>query len=200
MIHNSELKDVFFSRNMPKHKSSGTFTDIYVLPQQNGMKRVEQKIVAKNFLQEILLRYSQPSNSLHTSKSYAADCIAISISDGDVGIDIAQLNMDLDFQDIAEACFSVKEIRALDSANAVMFFRNWTRKEAILKAAGVGIIEDMQHIPAMDGSHDALLPAVFQEKYDYHVYTVRIADHLLSVCSHYTSQFLNFYKLSASEP
>jgi 4'-phosphopantetheinyl transferase len=62
---------------------------------------------------------------------------------GNIGIDIEQIRTDFDADDIAQRYFSAAEISSLGqtslAARHAAFFSCWTRKEAFLKAKGVGL-------------------------------------------------------------
>jgi len=62
---------------------------------------------------------------------------------GEIGVDIERLRPVVHWQDIASRYFHPAETAAIGadaSPTPVNFFRCWTRKEAVLKAIGVGII------------------------------------------------------------
>lgn len=60
-----------------------------------------------------------------------------------LGVDVEQIRPDLDTEAIAERTFSSSECAALASLDGIArrdaFFACWTRKEAVLKAEGVGL-------------------------------------------------------------
>lgn len=182
---------------LPKSRVLNAAVDIYFLPQPSFVNRAKKKTIAKDFLDKIFTRYSLPQGLLYTSKSYSQEFIVIAISDQSVGIDIEKVNTQFKSLELAEACFSVVELQSLESANETMFFRIWTRKEAILKSVGSGIIEEIKLIPTLNGSHELPALSVFKENKDYYVYTLPFADHQLSICSAYRSESLNFHKISS---
>jgi 4'-phosphopantetheinyl transferase len=66
---------------------------------------------------------------------------------GQVGVDIEQ-HVGLDFESAAQAVLSEDELAILrgtrgERGREEFFLRTWTRKEAVLKAAGVGIVADL---------------------------------------------------------
>lgn len=79
----------------------------------------------------------------------------IAIGDTELGVDIAHLKPGFTYHDIASCYFGPDEqafIRC--SENAVdAFFLLWTRKEALLKATGKGIDNDLPRIPSLNGKH-----------------------------------------------
>lgn len=69
----------------------------------------------------------------------------------DIGIDIEKINLKIEFKELAIIYFSKKEIEFMGEAtsqNAVVrnFYRIWTRKEALLKALGTGLINDLNFL------------------------------------------------------
>lgn len=81
---------------------------------------------------------------LQFNVSHSGEMILIAISVGRaVGIDVEKIRTDLDCDGIAARFFSANERRILDSLSGPdryeAFFTCWTRKEAYLKARGVGL-------------------------------------------------------------
>lgn len=89
--------------------------------------------------------------------SYASKYILISISLCETGIDIENIKQNFDFKDILSACFSKEEIDFINNDQKISrqnFFLHWTRKEALLKYTGQGIIDDLTVIPTLNGIHN----------------------------------------------
>ncbi len=63
--------------------------------------------------------------------------------DADVGVDVEAVRLMSDLEDVAQSHFAPREIAALDALDPEekqgAFFRCWTRKEAFLKAKGLGL-------------------------------------------------------------
>ncbi len=78
-----------------------------------------------------------PSNGIHWSLSHKPRCVAAVVSDGSIGIDIEEI------EPRAEPIFglvaSEEEWEMGGGKDWGTFFRYWTAKEAVLKAAGIGI-------------------------------------------------------------
>jgi 4'-phosphopantetheinyl transferase len=91
---------------------------------------------------------SYPLTSLKFNISHAGDKILIGISQEDIGVDIEIIKDDFEFKQLASTYFSTKEQdeikRSLKPAET--FYKFWTRKEAILKASGVGITDELKNI------------------------------------------------------
>jgi 4'-phosphopantetheinyl transferase len=80
---------------------------------------------------------------LRFNLSHAGDLVLIAVAAGrDVGIDVEQVRDDLDVARLAEFAFSPSEVAALERVvpeqRAAAFYAGWTRKEAYVKARGLG--------------------------------------------------------------
>jgi 4'-phosphopantetheinyl transferase len=70
---------------------------------------------------------------------------------GEVGIDVETIKRDVEALEIASAHFTENEASIIAAAGTPqeqvsVFFRLWTRKEAVLKAAGVGILRGLDTV------------------------------------------------------
>lgn len=84
-------------------------------------------------------------NISHTRNSFA---IAIS-EHCSIGIDLEELNENIKFEPIIKRFFSEEEYNYILNSKRKSrdrFFLLWTRKEALLKSIGVGIIPQLSHI------------------------------------------------------
>jgi 4'-phosphopantetheinyl transferase len=93
---------------------------------------------------------------LHFNISHTDDFVVITVDNTPVGIDLEKINGTFVFENILEKIFTADEIKAIqdnDDHSRHMFYRLWTRKEALLKASGKGIDNDIPHIPSLDGVH-----------------------------------------------
>jgi phosphopantetheinyl transferase len=72
--------------------------------------------------------------------SHSDDRIAIAVADVDIGVDIERLRPMPHLEDVARHVFHPHELRWLAGQPQALpaFFRLWTLKEALLKAAGTG--------------------------------------------------------------
>lgn len=100
--------------------------------------------------------YIQSRIPLFYNVAHAGDKILIAVSDRVVGVDVEHIDRELDIADIAATCFSPQEREFMDTAadSTTAFYHLWTRKEALLKATGKGIDDDIIHVPALEGVHD----------------------------------------------
>lgn len=79
----------------------------------------------------------------------------IAIGHKELGVDIEILNPEFAYQDIASNYFSPAELAYIATSDnaAQAFFLLWTRKEALLKACGNGIDDNLPLVPALDGKY-----------------------------------------------
>jgi 4'-phosphopantetheinyl transferase len=82
-----------------------------------------------------------------------------------IGIDIERVRDDVAVEEIAQEFFSQDEISSLERIHKKkrneVFFRYWTRKEALLKAMGEGISFPMEHFDVSSISGRDLSPIIF---------------------------------------
>jgi 4'-phosphopantetheinyl transferase len=81
------------------------------------------------------------------SLSHTADIAVVAVStSGSIGVDVEMRALPNDYLGVARNVFSADEIRDLESTSpeerSTAFFTCWTRKEAYLKALGVGFSSD----------------------------------------------------------
>jgi len=91
---------------------------------------------------------------LHFNLSDSADKVLIAVAATPIGIDIELIKPQFSYHDILNNNFSFPEadfIRENDDLRR--FFLLWTRKEAILKATGIGLTDHLKHIISLDGEH-----------------------------------------------
>lgn len=80
--------------------------------------------------------------NLSNSKNRIA--IAVNPAGNEVGIDLEIVNKNYDYWDIAPWYFSKNECDRIFSHRD--FFRCWTKKEALLKVTGVGLVDDLNKL------------------------------------------------------
>ena len=93
--------------------------------------------------------------SVYFNVTHAGDYALIAIAKTPVGIDIEYINKSFDFTEILSSVFSDTEINHINNSNNKRnsFYQLWTRKEAVVKAIGKGIDENLIKITVTDGSH-----------------------------------------------
>ena len=88
-------------------------------------------------------RLDRPARPVHFSLSYRRGAVAVATGDAALGVDIEVVRPGIDMLGIGRRFFAEDEQAFLEAAPAgelaQRFFSLWTRKEALVKAAGVGI-------------------------------------------------------------
>lgn len=95
------------------------------------------------------LTSGEAASDLRFSLSGSADRSAIAIAwHRPVGVDIERIDPSVDTMSVARTLFSRGECAALDAASPdrrrALFFRIWARKEAFVKALGLGFGRDLE--------------------------------------------------------
>lgn len=96
---------------------------------------------------------AQPVTNIRFSATHSEDVAAFAVTvDAEVGIDLEVVGRQLgDELSLAGSCFSEPEQRALavvpTERRKAVFLRGWTRKEAYLKAIGLGLQVPPEEVP-----------------------------------------------------
>ena len=95
------------------------------------------------------------ATSIHYNTTHSGNYVLIAIGQTPVGIDIENQEPMFPYQEILTHSFNRQEISCIEQAESPlkMFYTLWTRKEALLKATGKGIDDDMKLTPCIDGRH-----------------------------------------------
>ncbi len=93
--------------------------------------------------------------SVFFNLTHSGDYAMIVIGDHPIGVDIEYINKDFNYEEILSNVFSISEIDEIINSEDkhLSFYKFWTRKEAIVKAIGKGIDDDLPRITATDGKH-----------------------------------------------
>jgi 4'-phosphopantetheinyl transferase len=81
------------------------------------------------------------------SLAHADDVAVLAISRGPVGVDIERYDAAIDPQRLARIVLAPSEAQCIDRR---AFMRVWCRKEACLKATGVGLLDDLTAVAVLD--------------------------------------------------
>jgi len=94
-------------------------------------------------------------NKIRFNVSHSAELILIAISDTEIGVDIERIETSFNYSDILKHSFSELEINQIEQSAdpRELFFRLWTRKEALTKASSRGLDDELRNIPSLDGWH-----------------------------------------------
>ena len=96
---------------------------------------------------------NEGEKELYYNLSHSGDWILIAVSKYDVGIDIELINSSFSFSSIVDSAFSTEESEFLKQSeqSPEAFYLLWTRKEALLKGTGKGLVDNLSDIPSLDG-------------------------------------------------
>ncbi|MBK7382971.1 MAG: 4'-phosphopantetheinyl transferase superfamily protein [Flavobacteriales bacterium] len=136
--------------------------------------------------------FGKPSldpKEVHFNFSDTKDAFLIGVSRSiDLGVDIETMTRNVDHEAVSEHYFTGPEITAIRNAGGHSkrrFLEFWTRKEAVLKASGVGIMDDLRVLRVdaptntMTIDHESFTQMAAPE---YRVRTWHIgADHIVSI-------------------
>jgi 4'-phosphopantetheinyl transferase len=86
---------------------------------------------------------------LNFSLSHAKRVAVVAVARARVGVDVEEMVIDYPHMEVAERFFVKGEVEALRAEGdplkrVALFFSYWTRKEALLKASGEGLYEDLR--------------------------------------------------------
>lgn len=146
-----------------------------------------------------------PAANLLFNISHSGEAIAIGILNQnrvsseqiDFGVDIEQFKNNRDHRLIAKYYFSERERLYLNQdASHRQFYVYWTRKEALLKASGIGLLGDIQQLEVAEKEQKIAIEnsdwSVFANK-DYRVLTFLIEKDLMgsiALSGFFTDEFI----------
>ncbi len=128
-----------------------------------------------------------PDGSIHFNLSDTKDAVLIAFALEEIGVDLETMTRTVDHDAVAEHYFTRREVEWINTSpdRKRRFLELWTRKEAVLKASGVGIMDDLRvlevhdHCNTMRIMHEAFVADAAQE---YVVKTWRLrGEHVVSL-------------------
>jgi 4'-phosphopantetheinyl transferase len=129
-------------------------------------------------------------DALYFNISHTRDAFALAVSESSpVGIDLEKVNRNFSFVPIVKRFFSEEEAGFIlnhEVESRDLFFMLWTRKEALLKAFGTGILPHISHIEVFRPvniivrQQDDDLADVALSNHHY-IYSRKLNDYYLSV-------------------
>ncbi len=180
------------------------FVHLWILEIDDSLSKLEKSNYSQNKLRGLLTKYTgaeefehkfirgengKPmlerslSRDIFFNLSYTSGLFAIALSNEEVGIDVEKINLNFQYAEMLDSCFSENQIARLSPINHADFFNYWTRKEAILKALGTGIIDDLPNIPCENGVHE-LPKAIMESQAQFlHVASFKLPHYMLSIAS-----------------
>lgn len=130
-----------------------------------------------NFKETVDRKPYLPDNQLYFNIAHSGNYALIAIGVQDLGVDVELVNNSFYFDDIVPTVFNSTEIDQINTSDnkSYTFFQFWTRKEAVVKAIGKGIDDNLCKISVTDGNH--LLPSHLLNNYKkIKVYSFDVAD------------------------
>lgn len=95
------------------------------------------------------------------SLSHSGDLMMLAVADVEIGCDIEWIDLALDWQPLARSLFARPEYGALDALPAAAarraFFECWARKEAFVKAIGLGLSYPLEAFTVSVGARARLI-------------------------------------------
>lgn len=87
--------------------------------------------------------------------SHAGNWVLLTIGFDQSGVDVEAINPAIEIEDLSGACFSPQEQQVIqkEASPVQAFYTFWTRKEALLKATGIGLIDQLTHFSCLDGTN-----------------------------------------------
>lgn len=138
---------------------------------------------------------------VHFNLSDTKDAVLVAVAREPIGADIETMRRRTDHQRVAEHFFTAPEVASIAAAadGKRRFLELWTRKEAVLKASGVGIMDDLKSLNVGDAlntmtiQHPDFLRLVTPE---YHVQTLSVGkDHLVSIAASHAITALKLFEV-----
>lgn len=115
--------------------------------------------------------------------AHSNDLLVIALANREVGVDVEYIR-EFDWEMILENTFNNNEIQFLQTGKVAHddFFVLWTRKEAVVKAAGIGLNEDLNNFSVLDGDNNYNQPAA-KAGLNLSTKSFRVAnDYVSSIC------------------
>jgi 4'-phosphopantetheinyl transferase len=130
-----------------------------VLSKLSGLPMQALVIDRTSFGKPILM--NQLTTPIHFNLSDSADYILLGFATEPIGVDIEAITNHVDIADIVQSHFANDEQLQMQTAvdPQAFFYEIWTRKEAVLKANGIGLIDDLPSLLVTNGHH--VLPTDF---------------------------------------
>jgi 4'-phosphopantetheinyl transferase len=87
----------------------------------------------------------------HFNLSHSGELAAVALSrEAEVGIDVERMDPEFPRADVGPEFLALEELAALkalpENAQTASFYQYWTLKEALLKAGGIGLLQDPREI------------------------------------------------------
>ena len=94
----------------------------------------------------------RPVSLIHFNVSHSGDWVLLAFANEELGIDIEKMNVNFTYTQLLGEHFSEREQSYIHECGnpALAFYFMWTRKEALTKAWGTGLQENLKKVDIMD--------------------------------------------------
>ncbi|RYZ62673.1 MAG: 4'-phosphopantetheinyl transferase superfamily protein [Chitinophagaceae bacterium] len=95
------------------------------------------------------------AQSIGFNLSHSGDKLLVAICGSETGVDLEKIKPSFRFDDIAATVFSPEESSFIENADDphLAFYQLWTRKEALLKATSIGLIDALTEVSCLPGAN-----------------------------------------------
>jgi 4'-phosphopantetheinyl transferase len=143
------------------------------------------------------IRFHQSANrkpslpGINFNTSHTSNFAVIALSEAPIGTDIEILRPDFEIGDLINHCFSPQEIRHLNTSKDVRlsFFTLWTRKEALLKATGEGMVDNLQQVPVLTRHTE-------RNNLNYQLQSTQLGNTVISIACSGKAAHMHYWKLN----
>jgi 4'-phosphopantetheinyl transferase len=137
---------------------------------------------------------------LHYNLSDSEDSILIAFAASPVGIDVEYIKPKFYYDSILPLNFSRPEIDYINGEDQLQrFFMLWTRKEAILKATGIGLTDHLKLIPALAGKYTIDGDLLATETHWHLTSFISSPDYIATIAAGPRINTYNFYEFNFEE-
>ncbi|MDN5203133.1 4'-phosphopantetheinyl transferase superfamily protein [Fulvivirgaceae bacterium BMA10] len=124
------------------------------------------------------------SKKLDFNLSHSGDKLIVACSNKSIGADIEYINPKFDYQSVSNNFFTENEIIEIGNqdqamARLALFFKYWTRKEAILKETGIGLSKNLKKVSVLNGHNEYPMDNHEVDKVvksDYHLISFMVSE------------------------
>jgi len=109
--------------------------------------------------------YVSPLHKLNFNLSHSGDWVFIAFGAEKLGVDLEKIAGNFITDALLEQCFHDQELKVIRESSdpTAEFFKFWTRKEAFLKATGIGMVDELNQFTCVDESQVFTFPTLSTE-------------------------------------
>ncbi len=135
--------------------------------------------------------------NLSFNLSHSENYILIAVGKDEIGVDIEKMKNLFEYQSLIDAIFTKEEKNFITKAPEPVkaFYLLWTRKEALLKATGMGIVNDLNCIACLNGENK-VDSAVIVSKKEWLIKSFQISNNYIASVAYLLDKPINFFEFS----